>query len=206
MLGILGKKIGMTHVYKEGKFFPVTLISSGPCKIVYTRNNEKNGYSAVALGYEDQKEHRVSKALKGVFKQAGITALKKIKEFRVEDISNFKLGDQINIEMFKDVKYVDITGNTKGKGFQGGMKRHGYMGGPASHGASLFHRATGSRGSRIGKVIKGKTGPGRMGNDKVTVQRLEIVEIDSANNLLIVKGSIPGANNSYIVVKPSIKS
>lgn len=204
MKNILGKKIGMTHIFKNGKVVPVTVISSGPCTVVYKKEKEKDGYSSIALGYEEQKEHRVTKPLKGVFKKSGLKPMKLIKEFRTEDVEKYNIGDELKVDIFEGTKYVDISGFSKGRGFQGGMKRHGFSGGPASHGASLFHRQIGSVGSRT-KVQKGKKMPGRYGNEKVTIQNLEIMDLDLNNNLIIVKGAIPGAKNGYLTIRPAVK-
>jgi len=205
MIGILGKKVGMTHLFSNGRVVPVTVIRSGPCKVFYKKSDEKEGYSSVALGFEPQKEHRINKPQLSALKKSDLSPVKLVREFRLDDTSPYEVGQDITVGNFEGVKFVDISGTTKGKGFQGVMKRYGFGGGPKSHGASLFHRRPGSIGSMAseGKVIKGKKMPGQMGNKKRTVKRLEIVERDLENNLLIVKGAVPGPKNGYLLIKPS---
>ena len=207
MLGIIGKKVGMTQVYKDGHIVPVTVIESRPCKLVHKKTLEKNGYSSLALGIGDVKEKKVNKPLKGMFDKLGLKPVKFIKEFRTADVANYEIGQDIDLDILKDTAFVDVSGFSIGRGFQGVMKRHGFGGGPASHGSSLFHRGSGSIGSNTfpAKVIKGLKMAGHMGNRKITVQNLKVIKLDKENNLLLIKGAIPGPKNSYVLVKPSVK-
>ncbi len=202
--GILGKKIGMTQVYsKEGAFVPVTVIEAGPCHILQVKTKDKDRYSAVQLGFCDAKESYLNKPLQGHFKKANVTAKRFIKEIRTE--GEFKAGDKIELD-FEEGTFVDVTGTSIGKGFQGGVKRHGWHGGAGSHG-SMFHRTVGSvsASSYPSRIFKGHRMPGRMGREKKTIQNLEVVKVDKENNLLIVKGAVPGHKNSYLVIMESKK-
>lgn len=201
MLGLVGKKIGMTQVFKEdGSVVPVTLIKAGPNFVVYIRTKEKDGYEAVALGFEEKK--RANKPMMGIFKKAGLPPLKKIVEFKVDDTSKYQLGQRIDVDILKEGEKVDVTGWEKGRGFQGVVKRHGFAGGPKSHG-SKFHRIPGSVGATTdpGRVWKGKKLPGRMGNEQVTIKNLEVVKIDKEQGIVAVKGGVPGARNSWVIIK-----
>ena len=196
MLGILGKKLGMTHIYDEtGKMTPVTLIEAEPSLVMGLCTVEKNGYSSIMLGIGERKKATKNKPKK-MF----------IKEIRLNNKATNKIGDLISVDMFREGDHVDITGITKGKGFQGGMKRWGWRGGEGGHG-SMHHRRVGSIGASSfpSRVHKGKTMPGHMGSVKKTVQNLKVVKVDKAGNMLAVAGSIPGANNSYLVIKEAIK-
>jgi len=199
MLGILGKKIGMTQIFKDGDCIPVTVIEAGPCKVLYKGVN--NG---IALGFDKAKIKSVTKPMKGKYEKISVEPLKFVREFKTEDSESFEIGQELNLQVFEGVEFVDVTGISIGKGFQGGVKRHGFAGGPASHGASLFHRGSGSIGPRI-RVRKGLKMAGRMGGDKVTVQNLKIVSVDLENNLLLVRGAIPGTKEGYVVIKPAVK-
>jgi len=207
MIGIIKKKVGMTHMFSDGKMVPVTVIRSGPCRVVYKKDMDKHGYSAIALGFDQQKEHRLTKPLLGVFKKADVPCTKLVREFRMDDTSPYNIGQDITVANLENIEHVDIVGTTKGKGFQGVIKRHGFGGGPKSHGASLFHRRPGSIGSMAseGKVIKGKKMPGQMGNVRCSVKKLKVIERDVENNYIIVKGSVPGPRNGYLLIKPSSK-
>lgn len=203
--GILGKKIRMTQVFtKEGNVVPVTVIEAGPCVILQKKDLASDGYEAIQLGFDEQKEVRANKPELGITKKAGTTPKRFIKEIRGTS-KDYKVGQEIKADVFAIGDSVDVTGISKGKGFAGSIKRHNQSRGPMSHG-SRYHRRPGSMGPVApNRVRKGKPLPGRMGTDKVTIQNLEIVKIDIDRNLLLVKGSIPGPKNSYVVVKESVK-
>lgn len=203
MPGLIGKKIGMTSLFDEnGKNIPCTVLEVGPCVVTQVRTLETDGYEAIQLSYGEKKEQRESQQLVGHFKKAGTTPKYKVKEF-----SGFKselaLGDVVNADLFEEGEYVDVTGTSKGKGFQGVVKRHGFRGvGDATHGQHNRLRAPGSIGaaSYPARVFKGMRMAGQMGNAKVTVQNLEVVKVVSDKNLVVIKGSVPGAKNSYVIV------
>lgn len=203
MIGILGQKVGMTRVYsEEGRAIPVTVIAAGPCPVVDLRTPEKNGYSAVLLGFSERQPQRVSKPLAGTFKRAGVTPCRWLREFRVADSGKWEIGGTVNVSLFQAGEAVDVTGTSKGKGTAGVIKRYGFGGAPASHGVSKTHRKPNSSGasSYPSRVFKGKRMPGRMGNERVTVKNLTVVAIDVENNLLLVKGAVPGAKNGLVLV------
>lgn len=206
--GIIGKKIGMTQVFDEnGNVVPVTVIQAGPCTVVQKKTVEKDGYSAVQLGYADVKESRVTKPIKGHFDKAGVACKKVLKEFRLEDAESFNVGDTVGVDTFEVGSGVDVTGISKGKGFAGTIKRyHGHRT-PMTHGGGPVHRHAGSMGacSSPSRIYKGKKMPGHMGAVKVTVQNLDIVKIDTENSLLVVKGAIPGPKGSIVTVKSTVK-
>jgi large subunit ribosomal protein L3 len=202
-IGILGRKLGMTQVYtEEGKAVPVTVIQAGPCPVVDLRSADKNGYEAVLLGFGEVKPQNVTKPLKGIFGKANIEPTKTLREFRVQSAEGFSVGQEINVTLFEVGEAVHVSGISKGKGFAGVVKRFHFAGQQASHGTSVTHRRPGSAGSNSypGHVMKGKRMPGNMGNEKVTVRNLTVVGIDSENNLLLVKGAVPGAKNSLVTV------
>lgn len=204
MSGIIGKKIGMTSLFnEEGKNIPCTVIQAGPCTVLQVRTEEVDGYSAVQLGFDDKSEKNVSKALAGHFKKAGSTPKAKIVEFN-EGFEGAKLGDEVNVELFAEGEFVDVTGTSKGKGFQGVVKRHGFGGVmQQTHGQHNRLRAPGSigAGSDPSRVFKGLRMAGRMGGEQVTVQNLEVLKVDKEQNLLVVKGAVPGAKNSYVIIR-----
>lgn len=206
---LIGKKVGMTQVYdSDNRLVPVTVVEAGPCPVVQVKNTETDGYRSVQIGYGTQKEHRISKPMNGHFKKAGVDPVTHLREFRTEDVEDeLKVGDVLTVARFQEGEKVDIIGQTKGRGFQGVMKRWNFGGGPASHG-SMFHRRGGSYGQCQwpGEVHKGKKMPGRMGNDRRTVQNLRVVKVIEDKNLLLVKGSFPGANGSTVYVRPAVKS
>jgi large subunit ribosomal protein L3 len=207
MQGILGRKIGMTNAFDEaGKVLPVTLLEAGPCVVIGTKAKEKDGYSAIVLGYEEKKASKVKRPEKNFFGKLKISPKKKIKEIRVESAAGVKIGDKIAVSMFKNGDYVDITGTTIGKGFQGGMKRWNWSGGGSGHG-SMFHRAPGSIGASSfpSRVHKGKTMPGRMGGVKNTIQNLKVVAVEEEKNLLAVKGGVPGHRGGLLIVRHAKK-
>jgi len=204
VLGLIGKKIGMTQIFsKDGETIPVTVIKAGPCTVIQKKSKDKDGYNALQLGFEEKKWSRVNKPLQGHFKKAGQRAFYHLKEFKVDNIDKYQLGQEITLEIFKVGGKVKVTGKSKGRGFAGVIKRWGFSGGPASHG-SMFHRAPGSIGSSAfpSRVFKGKKLPGHYGNKTVTVRNLEIVDIKPEDNLLLLKGAVPGARNSIVIIQP----
>lgn len=206
MSGILAKKIGMTQIFEDGKFIPVTVVEAGPNFVLQKKTVENDGYTALQLGFDEKKEKNTTKPVMGIFKKAGVNPQRFIKELKVDSVEGYELGQEIKVDVLAGVEFVDITGTSKGKGTSGVMKRHGFGGNRASHGVSRNHRLGGSSGS-IGpeKVLKGKRMAGQYGNETVTVQNLKVVKVDAENNLLLIKGAVPGSKNSYIVVKPAIK-
>lgn len=207
--GILGTKLGMTQIFTaEGKLIPVTVVETTPSVVVQVKTTETDGYNAVQLGYGTVKDKKVIKPLKGHFAKAGIKPVKYIREMRLADASEYTVGQAIGAEIFEAGQLVDVTGTSRGKGFAGGIKRHNFRRGPMAHG-SKSHREPGSMGPRMsgggGKVFKGKKLPGRMGGQKVTIQRLAIARVDKERNLVLVKGAIPGAKGSLVFVKHTVK-
>ncbi len=204
MSGIIGKKIGMTSLFDEsGKNIPCTVIHAGPCSVLQVRTIENDGYSAVQLGFDDKSEKNVGKALAGHFKKAGSTPKAKLVEFR-NGFENVSLGDEVKVNLFAEGEFVDVTGTSKGKGFQGVVKRHGFGGVmQATHGQHNRLRAPGSigAGSDPSRVFKGMRMAGRMGGKQVTVQNLQVLKVDEEQNLLVVKGAVPGAKNSYVIIR-----
>ncbi len=201
--GLIGKKLGMTQVFaRDGRRIPVTVLKVGPCVVLQKKTIESDGYNAIQLGFEQIPARKCTKPMLGHFRKAGKGAFRKIAEFRVEDIDNYELGQEIDVSIFNIGEKVSVTGTSKGKGFQGVMKRHGFAGGRASHG-SMSHRRPGSIGQCAdpSRVFKGKKMAGRMGGERVTVKNLEVVEIDKDNNLLLVKGAVPGANNNFVLIR-----
>ena len=205
---ILTTKVGMTQVFGEdGVLTPVTVLQAGPCVVTQVKTVENDGYSAVQVGFGDIREKLVNKPKKGHFAKAGVTAKRFLKEFRLEDAESYTLGQEIKADVFAAGDKVDATAKSKGKGFQGAIKRHGQSRGPMAHG-SKYHRHAGSNGacSDPSKVFKGKHMPGHMGNVQVTVQNLEIVRVDTENNLLLVNGAVPGPKKSLVTIKETVKS
>ena len=208
-IGLIGKKIGMTReFYKSGQSVPVTVIKFDTGRVIHILSKEKNGYNAVQIGFGKIKSSKLSKQMKGYFAKKNTEPKKILKEFRVKSLENFKEGNEIGIEIFKDTKFVDIKSKTIGKGFAGAMKRHNFSGLRASHGVSISHRAHGSTGQNQdpGKVFKNKKMAGHMGDKIRTMQNIEIIKSDPENNLLFLKGSIPGSKNTQVVVKESVKN
>ncbi len=204
MKGILGIKIGMTQIFAEdGKVVPVTVVKAGPCKVVQRKTVEDDGYDAVQIGLvEDRAPRKVTKARRGHFDKAGLEPMRRLVEFRVDDSDPAKPGDQVSASVFSEDDYVDVVGTSKGKGFQGVIKRHGFHGGRATHG-SMFHRAPGSIGqaSWPSRVFPGVRLPGRMGGKRVTIKNLQVVKIVEEENLIYLRGAVPGARNSYVALR-----
>jgi large subunit ribosomal protein L3 len=205
MSGIIGKKIGMTSLFDEnGKNMPCTVIQAGPCSVLQVRTIEKDGYKSVQLGFDDKSEKNVGKALAGHFKKAGSAPKAKLVEFYREFVDTVSVGDEVKVNLFAEGEYVDVTGTSKGKGFQGVVKRHGFGGVmQATHGQHNRLRAPGSigAGSDPSRVFKGMRMAGRMGGKQVTVQNLQVLKVDQEQNLLVVKGAVPGAKNSYVIIR-----
>jgi large subunit ribosomal protein L3 len=205
--GLLGKKLGQTQIFTEGgRSVHVTLLEAGPCQVVQRKTAERDGYEAVQLGFGEQKDKRCTKPELGHFQAAGVKPKKYLGEFRIDGESELKAGDEISAGIFEAGERVDITGVSKGRGFAGVHKRHGFKGGPGGHGSN-FHRAPGSIGQSAdpSKVIKGKKMPGHMGNHRVTVQNLEVMQVDHEKNIIVVRGAVPGAIGGMVIVKKSVK-
>lgn len=204
---ILATKVGMTQIFDEnGVLIPVTVLQAGPCVVTQVKTVENDGYSAVQVGYADKREKLVNKPEKGQFEKAGVSCKRFVKEFKLEDAESYTLGQEITVDVFAAGDKIDATAISKGKGFQGAIKRHGQSRGPMAHG-SKFHRHAGSNGacSSPSKVFKGKKMPGHMGSVKVTIQNLEVVRVDAENNLLLVKGAVPGPKKSLVTIKEAVK-
>ncbi len=199
MIGLIGKKIGMTHIFDKGKMIPVSLIEAGPCRITQIKTKQIDGYSALQLGFGKAK--KINKSMTGHLKKSKTDSVSRLFEFQFKDATKYKPGDKIDVTIFKDGDAVRVTGWTKGRGFTGGIKRWGWHGGPASHG-SMSHRRIGSAGpgSSPGRIWKNKTMPGRYGNEKITIRNLKIVKVEKEKNLLYLKGAVPGARNGYLLV------
>lgn len=204
--GILGRKIGMTQVFAEnGDVIPVTVIEAAPNVVLQKKTIENDGYEAIQLGVDDQKESRANKPEKGHAAKANTQPKRFVREIRGVDVSAYEVGQEVKVDTFTEGELVDVTGISKGKGFQGSIKRHNQSRGPMSHG-SRYHRGPGSMGPvDPARVFKQKALPGQMGGDKITIQNLEIVKVDVERNLLLVKGNVPGAKKSYVTVKSAIK-
>ena len=208
-LALIGKKIGMTReFYKSGQSIPVTVVKMEKARVIQVINKQKRGYNAVQLGYGKIKNSKITKAMKGFYTKKNTEPKKILKEFRVANIENYKEGNEFGLEIFKEVKFVDIRSKTIGKGFAGAMKRHNFSGLRATHGVSVSHRSHGSTGQRQdpGKVFKNKKMAGHMGDKLRTIQNIEVVKSDLENNLLYLKGSIPGSKNTEVLVKKSAKN
>ena len=205
--GIIGRKIGMTQIFDEkGNVIPVTVIEAGPCVVAQVKTVETDGYSAVQLGFGDVKEKKMNKPEKGHFAKANVANKKHLREFKLDDAQNLKVGDEIKADVFVAGDKIDVQGITKGKGFQGVIKRHGQSRGPMGHG-SMYHRRPGSMGSTStpGRVFKGKKLPGHMGVATVTIQNLDVVRVDMDKNVILVKGSVPGNKGAILKIKSAAK-
>lgn len=211
MLGIISKKLGMTQIFAEdGTMTQVTAVLAGPCTITQIKTKEKDGYTAVQVGFDEKRAKRTTKPLQGHFKKANSTPKRILQEFRLseKEIEPLKLGEQVTLEsVFKEGDFVDVTGTSKGCGYTGVMKRHGFKGGKASHGVHEYHRHGGSIGmsSNPGRVNKGTKMAGQHGNEKVTIQNLKIAKLDNEKSLLLISGAVPGPNNGYVIVNKAVK-
>ena len=207
MKGLIGKKLGMTSIYDEkGAAVPVTVLEVGPCVVVQRKDEERDGYSAIQLGYAEQKEQRLNKPKLGHYKKAGVEAHRVLREFRVTADSEVAIGDVVDVRAFEEVNFVDVVATGKGRGFQGVVKRYDFGGGRVSHGGGWLRR-TGSIGmcEFPGRVFKGKKMPGHMGSKRVTTQNLRVMQVRVEENLILIKGSIPGANGGIVMVKEALK-
>ena len=205
--GIIGRKIGMTQIFDEkGNVIPVTVIEAGPCVVAQVKTEETDGYNAIQLGFGEVKDKHINKPEAGHFAKAKLANKKHLREFRLESIENYKVGDEIKADIFEAGEKIDVQGTSKGKGFQGVIKRHGQHRGPMGHG-SMYHRRPGSMGSTStpGRVFKGKKLPGHMGKVTVTIQNLDVVRVDMDKNVLLVKGSVPGPKGAILKVKSTVK-
>lgn len=201
-LGLIGKKIGMTQVFSSnGELVPVTVIEAGPCTVVQKKTVDRDGYSALQLGYGEKKPEKLNKPLRGHFKHLGGKAFGVLREFRIDATDTYQVGDQIDVSIFKPGEKISVSGISKGKGFAGNVKRWGFNRGPMSHG-SKFHRVVGSIGSSAfpSRVFKGKRMPGHLGSEKVTVKNLEVVDLRKDENILLVKGAVPGRRNCIVTI------
>ena len=208
MKTIIGKKVGMTQIFDEkGKVIPVTVIEAGPCVVAQVKTVETDGYNAIQLGFGDVKEYKLNKPERGHFAKAGLANKKHLREFRVEDFGDLTVGSEIKADAFEAGDKIDVQGTTKGKGFQGVIKRHGQSRGPMGHGA-MYHRRPGSMGptSTPGRVFKGKKLPGHMGRVTVTIQNLDVVKVDMDKNVILIKGSVPGAKGAILKLRKSVKA
>jgi len=204
MLGLIGKKVGMTTIFNDkGEFVPVTVIEAGPCPIVQVKSKDKEGYNAVQLGFGEKRKTLFAKPILGHFEKSGIEPKKYLKEMKVEDVSNYKVGQELKVDIFSVGEKVDVIGTSKGLGFQGTMRRHNFKGGPKSHGQSDRQRAPGSIGgsSYPSRVFKGQKMAGRMGDEKVTLKNILVVGVDPTKNLLLVRGGVPGKPNGFLTVR-----
>lgn len=206
--GILGTKLGMTQIFDEdNRVIPVTVVEAGPCVVTQIRTKETDGYTAIQIAYGAINPRKVKKPQTGHFKKAGVTPRRHVAEIRMDDVSGYEVGQDVTVELFEGVTFVDVTGTTKGKGYAGGMKRHGFAGQGASHGNQAAHRRVGGIGACAtpGRVFKGKRMAGRMGNDRVTTQNLKVQKIDADANLILIKGAIPGNRGGIVTVKTAVK-
>ncbi|AFK86027.1 50S ribosomal protein L3 [Thermoanaerobacterium saccharolyticum] len=204
---ILGKKHGMTQIFVGNEMIPVTVVEAGPCVVVQKKTKENDGYDAIQVGFGDVKEKRLIKPLKGHFAKANVPFKKYLREFRLDDISTYEVGSEIKADIFSVGDRVDVIGTSKGKGFAGVVKRYNANRGPMAHG-SKYHRRPGSMGasSDPSRTFKGKKLPGHMGNERVTIQNLEVVKVDPEKNLLLIKGSVPGVKGSLLMIRDTVKS
>ena len=208
MKTIIGKKVGMTQIFDEkGKVIPVTVIEAGPCVVAQVKTVETDGYNAIQLGFEDVKESKLNKPERGHFANAKIAPKKHLREFRVDSVEGVEVGTEVKADTFQAGDKIDVQGITKGKGFQGVIKRHGQSRGPMGHG-SMYHRRPGSMGptSTPGRVFKGKKLPGHMGRVTVTIQNLDVVKVDMDKNVILLKGSVPGAKGAILKLRTSVKA
>ena len=206
MKAILGKKVGMTQIFtEEGNVVPVTVVEAGPCVVVAKKTVESDGYNAIQVGFGAVKENRVNKPEAGQFTKAGVELKKVLREFRTEEVASYEIGQEIKADVFENGDMIDVTGTSKGKGYAGAIKRYGHHRGPMAHG-SKYHRGHGSMGTRVAKVYKGHHMPGHLGNVQKTIQNLKVVGVDAERNMLLIRGSIPGANGQLVTVKKAVKA
>lgn len=201
--GLIGRKLGMTQLFDEdGRLVPVTVIEAGPCLVVQRRTQDRDGYQAIQLGFGDVKDKKVNRPMRGHFANRGLAPRRLLREFRVDDVDAYEVGQELKADVFEAGEYIDVTGISRGKGFAGAIKRHGFGRGPMSHG-SKYHRGVGSMGAATypGRVFKGKKLPGHMGGRRVTARGLRVLRVDPERNLLLVEGSVPGARGSYVLVR-----
>jgi large subunit ribosomal protein L3 len=205
--GILGKKIGMTQIFTpEGRVVPVTVIEAGPCPVVQKKTVATDGYNAIQLGFSLLRESLSNKPRKGHFQKASLKPMRYVREFKVNDVESFEIGQEVKADLFTVGDKIDVVGTSRGKGFAGMIKRHNANRGPMAHG-SKYHRRTGSLGAKgPARVFKGRNLPGRMGGERVTIQNLEVIRVDADKNLILIKGAVPGANKSLLILKPSVKA
>ncbi len=208
MRGILGKKVGMTQLFDDsGAVIPVTIVEAGPCTVTQIKTAEVDGYNAVQIGFEETAERKLTKGQRGHLAKSGASTLRRLRELRYASVPELSAGDVIKADVFEQGDFVDVTGISKGKGFAGTVKRHGFAGGPKTHGQSDRHRAPGSAGAGTtpGHTFPGMRGPGQMGNKRVTVQNVQVALVDAERNLLAIKGAIPGARGSLVLVREAVK-
>ena len=206
--GILGTKLGMTQIFdEENRVIQVTVVEAGPCVVSQIRTVETDGYNAIQIAYGEIDPRKVNQPQAGHYKKAGVTPRRHVTEIRMDDVSGYEVGQDVTVELFNDVKFVDVTGTSKGKGYAGGMKRHGFAGQGAGHGNQAAHRRVGGIGAAAtpGRIFKGKRMAGRMGNDRVTTQNLKVQKIDADANLILIKGAIPGNRGGIVTVKTAVK-
>ncbi|MDR3587137.1 MAG: 50S ribosomal protein L3 [Desulfosporosinus sp.] len=205
--GILGKKIGMTQIFTaEGRVVPVTVVEAGPCPVVQKKTVATDGYNAIQIGFSMLRESLSNKPRKGHFQKASLKPMRYVREFKVSDIDSYEVGQEVQVSLFTVGDKIDVVGKAKGKGFAGMIKRHHASRGPMAHG-SKYHRRTGSLGAKgPARVFKGRKLPGRMGGQRVTIQNLEVIRVDADKNLILIKGAVPGANKSLLILKPSVKA
>ena len=206
--GILGTKLGMTQVFDEdNRVVPVTVVEAGPCVVTQIRTQEKDGYNAIQIAYGDIDPRKVNKPQSGHFAKAGVTPRRYVAEIRMDDVSGYEIGQDVTVDLFGDVKFVDVTGTTRGHGYAGAMKRHGFAGQGAAHGNQAAHRRVGGIGACAtpGRVFKGTRMAGRMGNNRVTTQNLKLFKVDADSNLLLIKGAVPGIRGGLVTVKTAVK-
>ena len=205
--GILGKKIGMTQIFTtEGRVVPVTVVEAGPCPVVQKKTVATDGYNAIQIGFSLLRESLSNKPRKGHFQKASLKPMRYVREFKVNDIDTYEIGQEIQVNLFAVGDKIDVVGTAKGKGFAGMIKRNSASRGPMAHG-SKYHRRSGSLGAKgPARVFKGRKLPGRMGGQRVTVQNLEVIRVDADKNLILIKGALPGANKSLLILKPSVKA
>jgi large subunit ribosomal protein L3 len=205
--GLLGKKLGMTQIFSEdGRKIAVTVVKAGPCVVLCKKNVAKDGYNAIQLGFDEADSSRETRARIGHCKKAGKGVMKHLREFRIEECEQYSIGDILSVNLFSSGEFIDVTGISIGKGYQGVIKRWNFQGGRSTHG-SRFHRAPGSIGCSAtpSRVLKNKKMPGQLGNSRITVQRLQVVRVDEADNLILVKGAVPGASNGLVMLRDSVK-